>query len=158
VKPIQSILVGGAILALAACSNASIPGSGISSTQAEVVARFENLASAVKTGDQAAYLKHFNEEDFTALNANGKVTHDFDASRLTYTASAASIAKHHSLEFENVKVTVLEPTVALLLNEYSAEIELISGDIVTVSGAGEQVWHKSNKEWVLNHVSSSTKP
>ena len=157
-KTIQAALVSLGMLAVAACTNTSTAENDTSEIEGEVLARFESLAASAQKTDHNEYLAHFDREHFTALNADGTVTHGFDDFRAAFTTGAQNIARYHSLEFENVKVSVLPPSTAILVNEYSAEIELVSGDVVTVAGAGTQVWHKSNNEWILSHVSSSTKP
>ena len=157
-KRIQTVLVSIGILAATACTNTSMADDDASNIEGEVLARFESLAASAQKADHSEYLAHFDREQFTALNADGTVTHGFADFSAAFTAGAQGIARYHSLDFENVKVSVLPPSTAILVNEYSAEIELVSGDVVTVAGAGTQVWHKSDNEWMLSHVSSSTKP
>ena len=65
------------------------------------------------------------------------------------------IEKITSLEFKNVKVTVINPTTAILVNEYTQTILLKSGDTINQSDGGTQIWSKYNSEWKLVSVSAS---
>jgi len=67
------------------------------------------------------------------------------------------IEKHVSLEFHNVQVFPIDPYTAILINEYKAMVPLKDGTLADFSGAGSQVWHKKNRQWKLESVSSSTK-
>ena len=51
----------------------------------EVVrSRFQSLARAAESLDHDAYFEHFDTQLFTALNADGTVTHTFESFRSDY--------------------------------------------------------------------------
>jgi len=67
------------------------------------------------------------------------------------------IEKYVSLEFHNVQVFPIDPYTTILINEYKTKVHLKGGAVADFSGAGSQVWHKKNRQWKLESVSSSTK-
>ncbi|MEM1195803.1 MAG: nuclear transport factor 2 family protein [Pseudomonadota bacterium] len=122
----------------------------------EVEARFATLAEAAKALDHEAYFEHFNTGDLTVLNADGTLTNGFEPFRESYLAGVAALAAYRSLDFDEVAVRALGPGAAILVNEYEAEVELASGDVVRFAGAGTQVWQRADDgTWKIVHVSSS---
>ena len=65
------------------------------------------------------------------------------------------VEKSVSLDFANVKVTVINPTTVILVNEYKQTMLLKSGGLVKQSGGGTQVWAKTNDSWKIVSVSAS---
>jgi hypothetical protein len=118
---------------------------------------FKSLAEAAKSLDSEKYLSHFDRRKFTSLNEDGTVTHSFDEFAKVYVKQTESIAKYKSLEFDDVKITVVNESTAILVNTYIADVLLKSGQSVTASGAGTQVWTKNGDFWKLVSVSSSAR-
>ena len=118
---------------------------------------FKGLAEAAKSSDVARYFEFFDKEKFTALNEDGTVTHSFGEFEKSYREQISSVENYQSLEFRNVKITVVNTDTAILVNEFRAEVVLKSGDVVTAEGAGTQVWAESDGNWKLVSVSSSSK-
>ena len=118
---------------------------------------FTGLAAAAKSLDAYSYYKYFDADKHTSLNEDGTVTHSFKEFKKTYDVQIPYIKEYKSLEFSNVKITVVDKNTAILVNEYKAEVLMKSGDVITALGAGTQVWSNTTGEWKLVNVSSSTK-
>ena len=59
------------------------------------------------------------------------------------------------LKFRNVKVTVINQSTAILVNEYQQTILLKNGDTVEQSGGGSQAWFKADNAWKLASIAAS---
>ena len=105
--------------------------------------------------DIVAYLGYFDKKKFTALNANGTVTHSFSTFENDIRQQFPTIKRYLSLEFSNVKITIIDQKTAILVNEYKADLVLQSGQEVSAYGAGTQVWALSDQDWKLVSISSS---
>jgi len=125
--------------------------------ESEVNRAFEELAVAAQSLNIDEYLGFFDREKFTSLNDNGSVFHSFSDFESLYRQQIPALKKYNSLEFKNVKITVLNNSTAILVNEYTAEVVLQSGDAVSAGGAGAQVWSKASGAWLLVNVSGSMK-
>jgi hypothetical protein len=123
--------------------------------ETEVLDAFKGLVQASESLDSNRYFAYFDKEKFSGLNADGTVWHSIKSLETIISAGFPMIEKTISLEFKNVKVTVINPTTAILVNEYTQSMLLKSGDIVKQSGGGTQVWFKSKSEWKLVSVSAS---
>ena len=123
----------------------------------EVNAAFNGLIEAVKSLDTGRYFQFFDEGRFTSMNADGTVFHNLTDFKDPYREQIAMIQKYESLQFQNVKVTVVNNTTAVLVNEYQASVVLKSGEKVLAAGAGTQVWSKATGVWKLINISSSSK-
>ncbi len=147
------------LLILAACSQPKMKHSQDLDAEIKADIRwvFMDLVKAVKSLNVDSYLKFFDQEKFTSMNADGSVHHSLIAFEKPFREQSQFIQGYESLEFENIKITVVNITTAILVNEYQARVNLKSGDTVVVSGAGTQVWSKSTGQWKLVHVSSSAK-
>lgn len=121
----------------------------------EVLAAFDGLVKAAESLDADGYFAFFDKERFSGLNADGTVWHSFNDLQTLISSGFPMIEKNISLEFKNVKVTVINVTTAILVNEYTQSILLKSGDVVKQSGGGTQVWSKSDGTWKLVSVSAS---
>jgi hypothetical protein len=117
---------------------------------------FEELAEAARSLEHDEYLKHFDRENFTALNADGTVALSFEEFENMYRQQVAVLKSYESLEFSNVKITVINPQTAILVNEFEASVLLKSGEVVSASGGGMQVWTETEGNWKLVSVSSSS--
>jgi hypothetical protein len=124
-------------------------------TETEVLAAFNGLVEASKSLNSDRYFEYFDKENFTGLNADGTVWHSISGLEAMIPAGFSMVEKITSLEFKNVKVTILNQTMAILVNEYTQSMLLKSGDVVTQSGGGTQVWFKRSGIWKLVSVSAS---
>ena len=118
---------------------------------------FGGLIEAAKSLDVGRYVEFFDKERFTALNDDGTVTHSFDEFENTYRQQISALVNYESLEFSNVKISVINSQTAILVNEFTASVLLKSGDVVTAKGAGTQVWAETDGAWKLVSVSGSSK-
>jgi len=125
--------------------------------ESEVKQAFKALAVSARSLNIDNYLGFFDREKFTSLNDNGSVFHSFSEFEKSYRQQIPFLKKYNSLEFTNVKITVLNNSTAILVNEYAAEVVLQSGDTVSAGGAGSQVWSKASGSWLLVNVSGSAK-
>jgi hypothetical protein len=127
-------------------------------TKAEVLKEFEKLVEAARSLEHSKYIKFFDKNKFSSLNENGTVTHDFDSFSATVEKGFSAFKSYDSLEFDKVKVTVIDSNMAILVNEFTATVILHNGDALSVAGAGTQVWSKHSGSWKLVNVSGSSRP
>ena len=126
--------------------------------ESEVHRSFAALVKAARSLEADEYLSFFDRDRFTALNADGTVVHSFDEFEQAIRENFAALEVYESLDFDRVKVTVLDADTAILVNEYRAVVRLASGPSVTAAGGGTQVWHRTGAGWRLVSVSSSARP
>ena len=155
---IKSIILTFLVLVSTACSRESpVLTSALEvQVEGEVKQAFENLIAAAKTLEVAPYLSHFDEETFTAM-LDGEVLLSFEEFEAMYTEQAPALKAYLSLEFDKVEVTVLDLNAAILVNAFNETIVLASGDTLSLSGAGSQVWRRKSTEWKLIHISGGIK-
>ena len=148
-----------ASLLLGACNvgNNQITEGQKTSIRFEIEGSFNDLTEAAKTLDYERYFSFFDEGDFSVLNADGTTLSTFKAFKSAYLPQLKLIKGYKYLEFDPVNITVIDFHNAILVNEYSAEVILSSGEVVTASGAGVQFWSNRTGEWKLVHVSDATK-
>ena len=146
------------ILFLPACvkENAILSEKQKSGIEDSVSEAFEGLVVAAKSLDVDRYIEFFDKERFTSLNEDGAVFHSLDEFKNVYKGGISTIEKYKSLEFSKVKITVVDKNTAILVNEFKAKVVLKSGEVIPVSGAGDQVWSKTKSDWKLVSVSSSS--
>ncbi|GGY62056.1 nuclear transport factor 2 family protein [Pseudoduganella albidiflava] len=125
------------------------------SIKAEVLRAFEGLVDASKALDPGRYLDYIDQEKFTGLGADGKVWHAFEDLEKLISAGFQMVQKIVSLEFSNVKVTVIDASTAILVNEYRQTILLKNAGTVQQAGGGTQVWSRSGNGWKLVSISAS---
>ena len=125
--------------------------------KSEVNQSFLGLVEAAKSLNVERYLQFFDKDNFTSLNENGSVFHSLTDFENPYREQISYLEKYKSLEFFNVKITVINKSTAILVNEFHAVVLLKSGETVSASGAGTQVWSKMSDKWKLVNVSSSSK-
>ena len=126
--------------------------------ESEVHDAFNGLIEAFKSFDADRYLEYFDKEKFSGLNADGTVWHSMKDFKDLIRHGFSMIEKSESLEFYNVKITVINQTTAILVNEYKDSMLLKNGELIQQAGGGTQVWSKSNDMWKLVSVSASGKP
>lgn len=124
----------------------------------EVLASFQSLVEASKRLDTKSYFQHFDADKFIGLNSDGTNWNSIDELTPVINVGFSSIQKVNSLEFLNVKVSVIDDYTAILVNEFSQSVLLKNGTTYTFSGGGTQVWSKHSGQWKLVSVSASNKP
>ena len=121
----------------------------------EVMHAFSGLVEASKALDANRYLAYIDKEKFSGLSADGKAWHSIKNLEDLVVAGFPMVEKILSLTFQNVKVTVINPTTAILVNEYQQTILLKNQKTVKQSGGGTQVWSRSDDAWKLVSISAS---
>ncbi len=140
-----------------ACRPAPSEGPNVNAdaVQVEIQASFDGLVAAVLARDTDRYLSYFDRTRFVGLHADGTTVHTFEDFARTYRQQAAAVASYRSLSFDPVRISVIDDRTAILVNEFDAEVELVSGDVVVATGGGTQVWARTDDGWKLVSVSSS---
>lgn len=123
--------------------------------EAEVIGAFRGLVDASEALDSSRYFEYIDKDKFTGLSADGKAWHTFKDLENVISTGFQMVERIISLEFSNVKVTVINPSTAILVNEYKQTILLKNTDTVQQSGGGTQVWSKSENAWKLVSISAS---
>jgi len=123
----------------------------------EVKESFESLIESTKQHDWDSYFDHFDQKNFTGLNADGTVWETFQEFKDSVSPIFEMIQSSDSLEFTNVKITALDHNTAILVNQYKQKIILNGGQEIKAAGGGTQVWSKVSGDWKLVSVSSSSK-
>lgn len=123
----------------------------------EVLESFNLLVDSVRERDTNAYFDLFDQDKFVGLNSNGSNWNSIDDLKALIEPGFAAIDQVELLNFNNVKVSVIDENTAILINEYEQTIVLKSGDKTSSAGGGTQVWSKASGNWKLVSVSASQK-
>src|SRR5690349_14509084 len=123
--------------------------------EAEIIGAFRGLVDASEALDSSRYFEYIDKDKFTGLSADGKAWHTFKDLENVISTGFQMVERIIFLEFSNVKVTVINPSTAILVNEYKQTILLKNTDTVQQSGGGTQVWSKSENAWKLVSISAS---
>ena len=123
--------------------------------EAEVMAAFQGLVDASTALDATRYFEFIDNEKFSGLSADGKAWHAFRDLEQVVAGGFPMVEKITSLEFANVKVTVINQSTAILVNEFKQEILLKDGSVVRQAGGGTQVWSKNGDAWKIVSISAS---
>jgi len=150
-----NILFVVSLLITSGCRAENLSPSTTRQVEAEVMEAFRGLVEASRSLDANRYFGYFNKEKFTGLGADGKVWHSINNLEEIISTGFPAVEKIMSLEFRNVKVTVINQSTAILVNEYDETILLKNKNIVKQSGGGTQVWTKSERGWKLVSISAS---
>ena len=121
----------------------------------EVLAAFDKLVKAARDLDEEAYLENIDTNSFSGVYSGGVVFENTEEFTTFYRHSISDIRSYIELQFDQVKVTVLRQDIAILVNHYSATVMLKSGEKVSGSGVGTQVWQKAEGVWKLVSISGS---
>jgi hypothetical protein len=132
--------------------------SGSGQIKQEVLDSFESLVSAAKKLDSDLYFQHFDAEKFVGLNSDGTNWNSINDLTPLIVNGFDAIETIDSLNFTNVKVSVIDSYTVILVNEYVQSMTLKNGSIINVSGGGSQVWSKRSGNWKIVSVSASSKP
>ena len=127
----------------------------INQIEAEVLDAFDGLVEASKALDPSRYMAFIDAEKFTGLSADGTVWHSTKDLEALISSGFPMIEEITSLEFRNVKVTVINPTTAILVNEFKQTILLKDKNVIEQAGGGTQVWSKAGSAWKLVSISAS---
>lgn len=158
-KWINNLIVAVSLILLTACSDNQ---GGLSKktkerVEREVLESFNQLVESVREIDANAYFDLFDQDKFVGLNANGSNWNSIDDLKALIEPGFAVIAQVDSLNFNNVKVSVIDENTAILVNEFEQTIVLKNGNRVSSGGGGTQVWSKASGNWKLVSVSASQK-
>jgi hypothetical protein len=123
--------------------------------EAEVMAAFQELVDASTALDATRYFDCIDTEKFSGLSADGKVWHSFRDLEKVIAGGFPMIEKIVSLQFANVKVTLLNSSTAILVNEFKQTLRLKDDSVIHQAGGGAQVWCKSGGPWKLVSISAS---
>jgi hypothetical protein len=137
------------------CSSVNIKSTNTQQIEAEVIDAFRGLVEASKALDASRYLAYIDKDKFTGSGADGRAWHSMKNLEDLILSGFPTVDKIISLEFSNIKVTVINPSTVILVNEFKQTILLKNKNIVRQSGAGTQVWSKSQNAWKLVSISAS---
>ena len=129
-----------------------------SQIEQEVLESFESLVSASNKLDSELYFQHFDAEKFVGLNSDGTNWNSIHDLTPLIVNGFDAIETINSLNFTNVKVSVIDSYTVVLVNEFVQSMTLKDGSIINVSGGGSQVWSKRSGDWKIVSVSASDKP
>lgn len=153
-KPIGFFCLG---LFLVSCSN-QITELSIDSKEIiekEVHESFNGLVEASKSLDPTRYIEFFDPSKFVGLNSDGTNFNSIEDLTKLIKPGFESIEKITSLEFTNIKISIIDRNTAVLVNEYEQSALLKNGATHTSKGGGTQVWSKATGDWKLVSVSAS---
>ncbi len=123
----------------------------------EVRASFDSLVESTKVQDWESYFNHFDENNFSGLNADGTVWESFENFKASVIPGFKMIESSDSLVFPIVKISLIDKNTAVLINEYEQKITLNGGQEIRVAGGGAQVWSRISGKWKLVSISASSK-
>lgn len=126
-----------------------------SQIEAEVLGAFKGLVEASQALDPSRYFALIDQDRFTGLSADGKAWLSFKDLEQVISNGFQMIEEIVDLAFANVKVTVIKPSTAILVNEFRQTIRLKNSDVVQQAGGGTQVWSRSGETWKLVSISAS---
>jgi hypothetical protein len=118
---------------------------------------FDGLVEASRSLNAERYFEYFDDQKFSGLSAAGTVWHSIEDLESVIRPGFSMIEEIQSLEFDNVKITIVDRTTAILVNEYNDTALLKNGEVVSGSGGGVQVWSKSGGSWKLVSVADASK-
>ncbi len=123
----------------------------------DVNLKFNELVEASKSLDFDRYMEFIDRENFLGLNPDGSVLHSGEELAQIYRPGFSMMEKIESLEFNKVKINVINKTTAVLVNEFNDCTRLKNGEKYSSEGGGLQVWSLKNDSWKLVSISSSNK-
>jgi hypothetical protein len=121
----------------------------------QILNQFERLVETAKSLDHESYMKFFDSSKLTSFNDDGTITEDFNAFSIMIEKGFSGFKRYKTLEFNTVKISVIDINTAILMNEYNAVVILKNNEAFPVAGAGTQVWNLSNGQWKIVHVTSN---
>ena len=144
------------VISILACNPGSPDGpvADEAAVRAQIENRFDALVEAVKSLDTDRYFSFFDQARFSGLAGDGTTWHSFEEFASIMRPAFESVTAFERLEFSRVKITVLDSTTAILVNEFQDEIALQGGDLMRDAGGGVQVWKLTDGEWLVASVAS----
>lgn len=158
INKLKKILALTSLLIFNGCSLAKMETIDTHKIELEVLDAFKGLVKASEALDAKKYLEYYDREKFSGLNADGTVWRSIEDLERLIISGFPAVEKITSLEFKNVKVTIIDSSTAILINEYTQSLQLKNGNIAHQSGGGTQVWHITKGAWKLVSVSASEIP
>ncbi len=123
----------------------------------EIRQSFNGLVEAARALDVRRYFEFIDAEKFVGLNADGSNWNSIDELRELIEAGFNSIERVESLEFINIRISVIDVNTAVLVNEYQQRVLLKSGTHYDDAGGGAQVWSKASGKWLIVSIAASPK-
>lgn len=123
--------------------------------EAEVMDAIRGLVDASRALDASRYFTYIDKDRFTGLSADGTAWLSFQDLETVVSSGFQMIERIVSLEFCKVKVSVIHPSTAILVNEFQQTLLLKNEQTIRQYGGGTQVWAKSDKAWKLVSISAS---
>lgn len=127
------------------------------SIELEVRHVFNELVSASSALDSDRYFKYIDADKFVGLNADGSNWNSIIELKKVVEPGFNAVKEVQSTVFTNVKVSVIDLSTAILVNEYEQKVLLKTGESIMIAGGGTQVWSKANGNWMLVSISASNR-
>ena len=124
----------------------------------EIQIAFDGLSDAAKALDHDRYFSFFDAQAFSILNSDGTADVSLASFKDAFLPQVEFIERYDRLAFTDVQISVIDARTAILMNRYTADVVLKSGDAITATGAGAQVWSKRSGTWKLVHISNQVGP
>jgi uncharacterized protein (TIGR02246 family) len=124
------------------------------SLRREIVSQLNRAASDWNRGDLEAFLSDYAPESTTTFIDGRRARHGIDFIRQNYAPRFAPGARRDSLEFEEVEVRQLSPTLALVTARYLLQ----RGGTTSASGPFTLVMERRPAGWRILHDHSSSDP
>lgn len=121
----------------------------------EVLGAFAALVNASRALDADLYMGFIDTEKFSGLGADGTAWHSAQVLDQLVRSGFPMVDNIASLEFDRVKVTVINASTAILVNQYQQTLVLKDQSVVRQAGGGTQVWSKAGAAWKLVSISAS---
>lgn len=104
-----------------------------SDIKTEVMSAFDSLVRSANSLDPESYFQHFDNEKFIGLNSDGSNWNSLDELKPLIVGGFNMVQKIDSLQFANVKVSVIDLYTAILVNEFKQTMILKDGTIVDMA-------------------------
>lgn len=120
----------------------------------QIVAQLDRAAGDWNRGDLDAFVSDYAPESTTTFVDGRRARHGFDFIRNNYAPRFAPGARRDSLQFEEVEVRRLGPTLALVTARYILQ----RGGTISASGPFTLVMERRAEGWKILHDHSSSDP
>lgn len=147
------------ILSLSSCSkNMELTDNQKHKIEQEIQHSFAGLVEAANALDSKRYFDLIDNDKFVGLNSDGSNWNSVADLKGLIEPGFNAIEKVESLEFTNVRISVIDLNTAILVNEFEQTIVLKGGGRHSLAGGGTQVWSRASGKWLLVSISASAKP
>lgn len=113
------------------------------------------MIAACRALDAERYFACIDKDRFSGLSAQGEAWHCVKSLEQVIHGGFAAVEEIVALDFDNVKVTVINPVTAILVNEYRQTVRLKDQRVVALAGGGSQVWAACGEAWKLVSICAS---